>query len=238
MTALTWRRTPSLATDHRPHLLIPTGSLEQHGPHLPLGTDALIAEAVADQVCARVREIPLLLAPPVTYASSGEHEHFPGTISIGRAALTTMLVEVGRSACRWAAGIVFVNAHGGNAASLVEAVQQLRYEGRNVSWAPILPPDSDAHAGFTETSLMLHLHPDAVAMERVEVGNADPLDQLLPQIRTNGVHAVSRNGVLGDPREANAEAGRNLFEAVVADVIERVRSRRVGRTGILGGTDR
>src|SRR5215204_2153898 len=86
-------------------VLVPVGSVEQHGPHLPLDTDTRIAAAVA----ARAATGALLVAPPVAYGASGEHEGFAGTVSIGHEALRLLLVELGRSASRWAARLVFVN---------------------------------------------------------------------------------------------------------------------------------
>ena len=85
-----------------PLLVVPLGSVEQHGPHLPLTTDTAIADAVARAAVPSLGGA--LLAPALAYGASGEHEGFPGTISIGTAALTGLLVEYGRSACRWAAG--------------------------------------------------------------------------------------------------------------------------------------
>jgi creatinine amidohydrolase len=97
MTALGDRVSPELVD--RPTVLVPVGAVEQHGPHLPLDTDACVAAAVAARAAAATN---LLVAPPVAYGASGEHEGFPGTVSIGHAALRLLLVELGRSAGRWA----------------------------------------------------------------------------------------------------------------------------------------
>ncbi|OLT13360.1 mycofactocin system creatininase family protein [Pseudonocardia sp. CNS-139] len=138
-------------------LLVPVGSLEQHGPHLPLDTDTRVAAAVAARAAAG--DPALLVAPPLAFGASGEHESFPGTLSIGHAALRAVLVELGRSAGRWAARLVFVNGHGGNLPTLADAVAQLRDEGRDASWFGCGVPGGDAHAGRTETSLLLALAP-------------------------------------------------------------------------------
>jgi creatinine amidohydrolase len=194
--------------DGRPTLLVPVGSVEQHGPHLPLDTDTRIAVAVA----ARAATAALLVAPPVAYGASGEHEGFAGTVSIGHEALRLLLVELGRSAARWAGRLVFVNGHGGNVSSLVEAVRLLRYEGRDAAWFACAA-GGDAHAGRTETSLMLALDPALVRPERA-AGNTAPLGDLLPTMRAGGVAAVSPNGVLGDPAGASAEEGERLLAAM------------------------
>jgi len=194
--------------DGRPTVLVPVGSVEQHGPHLPLDTDTRIAAAVA----ARAATGALLVAPPVAYGASGEHEGFAGTVSIGHEALRLLLVELGRSAARWAGRLVFVNGHGGNVSSLVEAVRLLRYEGRDAAWFACAA-GGDAHAGRTETSLMLALDPTLVRPERA-AGNTAPLGDLLPEMRAGGVAAVSPNGVLGDPAGASADEGERLLAAM------------------------
>ena len=115
-------------------LAVPLGSTEQHGPHLPLSTDTDVALALAQRL-AEARD-DVLVAPPLAYGASGEHDGFTGTLSIGQEALELTLVELGRSADAFA-GVLFLSAHGGNAAPLRRAVTRLRSEGRNVrSWTP------------------------------------------------------------------------------------------------------
>ncbi|MGW6898961.1 mycofactocin biosynthesis peptidyl-dipeptidase MftE [Streptomyces sp. NPDC054919] len=210
----------------RPTVLVPLGSMEQHGPHLPLNTDATIATAVARGAARllQTQRLPdqVLVAPPVVYAASGEHQSFPGTMSIGNDALSLMLVELVRSLALWAGQIVFVNAHGGNLKSLSAAVGQLIEEGQDVVWVPCRTEASDAHAGHTETSLMLHLAPEWVAMTCTERGNTSPIAELMPSIIASGIAAVSPSGVLGDPTTATAEEGARLFDALVNDVAERI----------------
>jgi mycofactocin system creatininase family protein len=202
-------------------LLVPVGSTEQHGPHLPLDTDTRIADAVARGAADRLGP-GTLVAPPVGFAAAGEHEAFPGTVSIGRDALRTVLLELGRSAGRWARRLMFVNGHGGNAEVLTEVVELHRAEGRDVRWFGCAPPDGfprDAHAGRTETSLMLALAPELVRLDRAAAGNVEPLPALLPRLRAGGVRAVSANGVLGDPTGASAEEGAALLAALVAALV-------------------
>jgi mycofactocin precursor peptide peptidase len=152
----------------------------------------------------------------VAYGASGEHEAFAGTVSIGHAALRLLLVELGRSAARWAGRLVFVNGHGGNVPTLVEAVTLLRYEGRDAAWFPCAP-GGDAHAGRTETSLVLALDPALVRPGAV-AGNPAPLAELLPAMRAGGVAAVSPNGVLGDPAGASAAEGERLLAGMAAEL--------------------
>ena len=196
-------------------LLVPVGSTEQHGPHLPLDTDTRVAQALAQELAERSPGAGpgqgWAVAPAIAYGASGEHQSFAGTISIGTEALIQLLLEYGRSACCWARRVVFVNGHGGNVPALIEAVGRLRFEGRDVAWLPCAAPGADAHAGHTEPSLLLHLSPDSVRFDRALPGNSAPLVQLLPAMREGGVAAVSAVGVLGDPTTATAVEGQRLF---------------------------
>jgi len=216
--------------DTAPTLLVPVGSTEQHGPHLPLDTDTRIAAAVAHRAAA---ELDHLTAPAIAYGASGEHQGFPGTVSIGTAAMTAVLQEYGRSAGDWAGRLVFVNGHGGNTEALCAAVGRLREEGRDAGWSSCSAVGGDAHAGHTETSLLLHLSPHLVDSEHLAPGNVEPLPELLPRLRRDGVGAVSRSGVLGDPRAATAAAGGAILVAMVADCIARIRRWTPGPGGML-----
>jgi creatinine amidohydrolase len=199
-------------------LLIPLGATEQHGPHLPLSTDTDIAEAVV-RWAATFRP-GLVAAPALPYGSSGEHAGFPGTLSIGQAALEHIVVELVRSADAFAA-VVLVSGHGGNLEPLQRAVQTLRAEGRRV--AAWLPSESvDAHAGRTETSLVLALDPGLVRLDDAVAGDTRPLAELLPALRAHGVAATAPNGVLGDPAGASADEGRAVLDRHVADLLDTI----------------
>lgn len=201
-------------------VLVPVGSLEQHGPHLPLDTDTVIAEAVCHRVAARLPGA--MVAPALAYGSSGEHQSFPGTVSIGSAALRHLVVELTRSVRTWAQRVVLVNAHGGNVATLSTAVDQLLEEGHDVSWVPCTVPGGDAHAGRTETSLMLYLRPGTVRYDLAVEGNTTSLSALMPRLTVEGVAAVSANGVLGDPAGATADEGAHLLHFMVQNVLDRL----------------
>ncbi|MDA0174295.1 mycofactocin biosynthesis peptidyl-dipeptidase MftE [Solirubrobacter taibaiensis] len=201
---------------------VPLGATEQHGPHLPLGTDTTIACALAFALAAARDDV--VVAPALPYGSSGEHAGFPGTLSIGQDALQTIIVELARS---WRGPMLFVSAHGGNAEPLRDAMRKLRIEGHEVrAWSPAF--GGDAHAGRVETSLMLALAPALVGDAR-PAGNVAPLRELMPALRTSGVRAVAPNGVLGDPAGASAEEGRALLARAVADLVAFVDAWRVRR---------
>lgn len=213
-------------------LLVPLGSIEQHGPHLPLDTDIRIATAVATALAGRLGD-ETLVAPPIAYGAAGEHQGFAGTVSIGTEVLARLLTEYGRSACDWASRVVFVNGHGGNVEALRAAVGLLRDEGRDVAWCACSVEGADAHAGHTETSVLLHLWPDLVRTADIRPGNTEPLDAILARMRAGGVAAVSPSGVLGDPTTATAEAGERIFAVMVTGCLERIRRWRAGPGGVL-----
>jgi mycofactocin system creatininase family protein len=202
-------RWPEVERGPRRLLVVPVGSLEQHGPHLPLDTDTRIAVAVARRTCAGRPGVAL--APPLPVGASGEHAAFPGTLSIGSEALAACLIELGRHASLHWPALLLVNGHGGNVTAVEEAVERLRYEGRAcLAWHARLP-GGDAHAGRSETSIMLALTPAAVRLDAAERGDVRPLASILPLLRERGVRAVSANGVLGDPAGASAAEGERLL---------------------------
>jgi mycofactocin system creatininase family protein len=204
-----------------PILLIPLGSTEQHGPHLPLATDTLIAEELAGRAVHRTDG--LIIGPTMNVTASGEHAGFPGTLSIGQQVTSAVIVELVRSA-DWAAGVVLVNAHGGNHHAITRAVDLLTEEGRRVlAWWPRWPQrrdggPADLHAGRIETSLMLAIDPGLVRLERAVAGPSATIEQL----RDEGVRAVSPTGVLGDPAGASGSEGERLIGNFVEDLVHAI----------------
>jgi len=207
----TW---PEADAHARRTLVVPLGSIEQHGPHLPLDTDARIAVAVAAGIAAG--RAGVALAPAIAFGSSGEHAAFPGTLSIGTPALSGLLVELGRDAARDWGALLLVNGHGGNHDAVGTAVSRLRAEGHRCAAFAAAPAAGDAHAGRTETAILLHLDPDAVRLDLAEPGEQRPFGELIDRLRRDGVRSVSPNGVLGDPRGATAAEGRRLLAQVIA----------------------
>jgi mycofactocin precursor peptide peptidase len=218
--ALRW---PQVDAGPRRLLVVPTGSCEQHGPHLPMDTDTRVAVAVASRACAGRPGVAL--APAVAIGASGEHAAFPGTLSIGTEALALLLVELGRHASLHWPAMLLVNGHGGNAAAIDAARRRLRAEGRAChAWHAGLPPEgraaagldlaADPHAGRFETSVMLALAPGLVRLDLAAPGDTRPLAQLMPELRAGGVRAVSSSGVLGDPTGASAAEGERILAAL------------------------
>jgi mycofactocin precursor peptide peptidase len=218
---------PDVEAGPRRVLVVPVGSLEQHGAHLPLDTDTRIAVAVAERACAGRPGAGL--APAIAIGASGEHADFPGTLSVGLVALSALLVELGRHASLHWPAMLLVNGHGGNVAAISDALAQLRSEGRSAQvWhaglrpamlaAADVPLVPDAHAGRVETSLMLALAPGDVRLDAAAAGESRPLAEILGDLRTRGVRQVSPNGVLGDPAGASAAEGESLLALLVADL--------------------
>lgn len=220
----------------RPLLVVPIGSCEQHGPHLPLDTDTRVAVALANGLVEAYVEPnstpppsgrpasgppPMVIVPPLAISASGEHGGFPGTLSVGSAVFEQVITELVRSA-DWSGGVVLVNGHGGNASAVNRAVATLRHERRHVlAWWP-RDIEGDAHAGITETSLMLAIAPHLVRLAAAEAGRTEPIGVLAEQLTRDGVRAVSPNGVLGDPRGATAAHGRALLTKMRIDLIAAV----------------
>jgi creatinine amidohydrolase len=128
-----------------------------------------------------------------------------------------------------------VNGHGGNLEALRAAVPLLRREGRDAAWFPCGVAGGDAHAGRTETSLMLHVEPGVVHEARAEAGATAPIAELLPRLRAEGVRAVSPNGVLGDPAGASAAEGSALLAGLAGRLVAAVAGWRVDVDGRLQG---
>ena len=224
----TWTEVQTLVDDpvaedgtRSPVVLVPVGSTEQHGPHLPMSTDTLIAE----EIVARAVHVTdgMMIGPTISVSASGEHAGFPGTLSIGTTVMRDVVLELARSA-DWAAGVVFVNGHGGNSAAVGDAVATLRAEGRHVlSWWPKWPRRADGgpkdlHAGRIETSLMLAIDPGLVRLELATPG----VDADIDDLRARGVKPVSPTGVLGDPTGASGREGDQFIAAFVDDLVHAV----------------
>jgi creatinine amidohydrolase len=204
-------------------LVLPLGSLEQHGPHLPLDTDTRIAAAVSAGLADARPDVAL--APVIAFGASGEHAAFPGTLVVGHPVLCDLVTELVRSARHAFGGVVVVNAHGGNAEALGQVRTRAAHEGDDVLVWQVAPEGGDAHAGRTETSLMLAIDAGAVRLERAQPGCTEPLASLLPRLRAEGVRPVSSNGVLGDPTGATAEEGCAILGDLVTSLTAAVSTR-------------
>ncbi|MBM3717866.1 MAG: creatininase family protein [Actinobacteria bacterium] len=225
-------------------IVLPLGAVEQHGPHLPLSTDLVVAEAVSTAVVERVGdECDAWLLPPLAFTKSNEHAWAPGTIWLSATTLLAVLDDIGRCvAATPARRLLFVNGHGGNSALVAMANRELRLRhGLQTFLAhPHMPADQGGssgsselgmgvHGGRDETSVMLHLRPDLVDMSlasrRIPEGLADNT-----HVKFGGTVSFGwlsndffPEGVIGDPTMASAELGASMFDAAVTSMCDAVR---------------
>lgn len=217
-------------------LVLPTGSIEHHGPHLPLATDLLMAELLAEQIVegAAAGGLDTWLLPPIAYAKSDEHAWAPGTIWLDAHTLLDTLVGIGRGVAGTPARtIVFYNGHGGNVALLQVALRELRVRfGLRTFFLNVSIPAGDTelgfgiHGGHGETSLAMHLRPDLVDLS----GAVDATPAHLAPFERIGFAGApvqfgwtsddfGTGGVIGDPTGANPEHGAALAAGLVAEGI-------------------
>jgi creatinine amidohydrolase len=227
---LTWAEVKSEIENGRHTVIVPFGSTEQHGRHMPLGTDAVIGDefgwALADRLDA-------FLAPTVRFGCSEHHLSFAGTISLEeetfKRVVSDVVVSLSRHGFR---RIVLLPTHGGNFKPLAEAFVKLKpvenvkviaftdLEGlvkaafESSSASGVTPAQSGAHSGEWETSLMLALRPDQVKMNQAAAGFVGELSEIMATV-FDGIQNLDENGVLGDPRPATAAAGKKYFEEIV-----------------------
>lgn len=218
-------------------LVLPIGAVEQHGPHLPLSVDAVIAEETARAVVAAHGEaLDLWLLPTLTVSRSNEHAWSPGTLWLSPETLLRVLDDLGRCVATTGAGrLAFLNAHGGNSALLQVAARELRLAHGLMTFVlhTFLPPDQGGssaagelgmgiHGGHDETSVLLHLRPELV---RMDLATRNVPEHLADNrhVRFGGAvpfgwtsQDFGPAGHIGDPTTASAEDGRRLFETAVA----------------------
>lgn len=225
-------------------LCLPVGAIEQHGPHLPLNTDVIVAETVATAMLARWGDaFDLWLLPTVSITLSQEHDWAAGTLCLSPDSFVGMLNDLAREIGRAlpARNLLIINGHGGNRRILETIAPALQREhGLNVG---ILHPFDlnavrgdaplpDVHAGWSETSIMLAVAPHLVHVDKIK----RPDNALNPAIvrglvdrdaapwRSNDPR-ISDEGVIGDARQASANAGRAIIDSIVeasGDLLDRL----------------
>ncbi|MGB7563642.1 MAG: creatininase family protein [Prochlorococcaceae cyanobacterium] len=237
LAQMAWPEVQAAAARPGSTVLWPFGALEQHGPHLPLGTDAVFAERIAGAVLERLDpDLPIWQLPLSPFGFSPEHRDFPGTVSLGAELMIQLVVEVGADLARTGfERVVLFNGHGGQIGLLQAAARQLRAEHPELAVLPCFlwsgpagisaqlpePEHSEGlHAGLAETSLMLHLAPELVGPERPRDGQlAIPpptgwsLEGAVPDAWLTG--DLSSSGVVGDATNASDQLGSSLNRALV-----------------------
>ncbi|ATN37289.1 hypothetical protein ACO34A_26345 (plasmid) [Rhizobium sp. ACO-34A] len=236
-TSFAWMTSPEAASlaregGARPVALLPTGAVEQHGPHLPMGLDIWLASAVAH--AAAEGQPGIRVCEPFPYGSSQHHRAFPGTMSLTPQTFIAVLVDL--CSCLWQDGFlpVIINGHGGNRAAIQVAITTLGRQGvvsAGFSYFDLIAdiacevlPDSaggTGHACALETSLMMHVIPGSVRTALIPDGGTppswpDPHLYAGPAVTVwRPFEQIRDNGVIGTPSEASPEAGDKLFAQAV-----------------------
>lgn len=233
---MTWPEVAEAVAAGMTTIILPLGATEQHGPHLPLGTDTVRAIGLAERLAAHLPDA--LIAPPLPIGCSDEHSGFAGLLSLDTATLVNVIVDCARRMVAWGARrVVLLSAHGGNDAALARTAERLRHDLPALYvWTPsdllitadevlaiahrddISPEAIGLHAGEGETSEMLCLHPELVRLEQREPGYTGDMEVVMPRLREAGLQPVTPNGILGDPTRADAERGARYLDARAAAI--------------------
>ena len=217
-------------------VILPVGSTEQHGPHLPLRTDTLVTEEIVERVASFFA--PVFIGPTLYVGASDHHLRFAGTVSLQPDTLVAVLVDYLRSLnCHGFEVALMVSCHGGNFAPMARAKAAFEELGLPLRVAAftdakalihagevaaeqfgVSPEAAGAHAGHVETSIALALAPESVGPQR-ERGFMGLYHEMFALLFEQGLHAVTTNGVLGDPSGASSGAGRHYLDAIFAAVV-------------------
>jgi creatinine amidohydrolase/Fe(II)-dependent formamide hydrolase-like protein len=220
--------------------LLPVGAIEQHGPHLPLDTDAFDADYLARRVAEACSDPKPLVLPPISYGVSYHHADFTGTVSISNDTLAKMIYEIGMSVSRnGIRKLVMINGHGGNSPALNYAAQMINRDARifvcvdtgetsDVDIDKIVETPNDVHAGEIETSTGLAVRPQLVQMDQAKKHIPKFSSRYLDFSSKRGVlwyaytRKISPSGVMGDPTKASAAKGERIWEMMIAHLVSLV----------------
>ena len=217
--------------------LLPVGSIEQHGPHLPLDTDAFDANYLALRVAEACSDPKPLVLPCISYGVSYSHDEFKGTISISNDALAKLVYDIGISISKnGVKKLVIINAHGGNSPALNYAAQMINRDAHifvcvdtgetsDVDIYSLVETPNDVHAGEIETSTSLAVRPHLVNMDQARREVPEFSSRYLDFTSRRGVlwyaytRKISHSGVMGDPTKASAKKGKKIWEIMITHLV-------------------
>ncbi|GAB4351167.1 MAG: mycofactocin biosynthesis peptidyl-dipeptidase MftE [Candidatus Abyssubacteria bacterium] len=222
-------------------VLMAVGSTEQHGPHLPLGTDSLIGDKLVERIAQKLGKT--LVAPTVRVGVSEHHMAFAGTMTVRSEVLEEYLVDCCRSLARHGfRTIVLIPTHGGNVETILRTAKRLERESLSAkvpaqldesayltavvevgSKYDLTPGQVGTHAGHLETSSILADYPGLGDMEKATCGRVDLGSHVHDKLHEVGMHNLSPVGILGDATGSSAEAGREYNECMAKVIAEQIR---------------
>ncbi|HEV7584558.1 MAG TPA: creatininase family protein [Solirubrobacteraceae bacterium] len=228
---MTWPEVRAEQGRGRDTVVVAFGATEQHGPHMPLATDALLGDHLARLVAD---SLDAFLAPTVRLGCSEHHLEFPGTLSLSEQTFGDIVADLVRSFARGGfTRAVLLPTHGGNFGPLASAIERLGPSpgievraltdlsalftiaqlGAEEHAVPL--GEGGVHAGEWETSMLMAIHPELVHRDRGEAGYTGDPQAAIGAIFGEGVHTVAENGVIGDPARASAEHGARYWDKVL-----------------------
>jgi creatinine amidohydrolase len=236
LSYLTWTQVAQLPDKANTVIVLPAGSTEQHGPHLPCAVDTIIAAGVVGHALARLpAEVPAYALAPITYGKSDEHLHFPGTVTLDGTTLLETITQIGESVYRMGfRKLLIVNGHGGQPQVMEMAARELRLRHGDYTVLPHFTwrvphvagqymTDREKrlsmHAGHAETAILMALAPHTVHMQHA-------LASYPPEFPSKVLSSDGRpacawtardfgpSGVIGDPLPATPEQGRAILESL------------------------
>ncbi len=218
--------------------ILPCGSIEQHGPHLPLDVDYFDSYYLARKVAEACKDPRPFVLPPLPYGVSYHHSDFKGTICVTNNSLAAMVYDIGMSlANNGIKKIVILNGHGDNAPTLKFAAQMINRDARifvcvesgetsDIDIYSLIDTHNDIHAGEIETSTSLAIRPELVDMDKAEDDTLDLDNEYLDFTSTRGVSwyvhtkRLSKSGVMGNAKLATAEKGHKMWEVMIRNLTE------------------
>jgi len=241
LSEMSWVETQKALESGVNTVVFAVGSNEQHGPHLPTSTDSLIGEVLSYKVAKKLGNA--LQAPTINVGCSQHHMAFPGTITLKPETLKGLIRDYCVSLAKHGfKNIVILPSHGGNFEAVREEVEELRQSLRDVKIIAytdlegllkflaefsakhgIPPSESGAHAGESETSMVLAIRKDLVNMKRAKEGFVGRFEDKIDLVISQGIKALSQIGVIGDPRKAESEKGEEYLELWAEKMVHYIR---------------